>query len=368
MIHVFVGTKAQMIKMGPIMRALQNTGTPYRFIHSGQHQETMNDLIDNFGVKKPDVILHEGSDITGILQMFFWSLRIVIKGIIKPSWIFGENYKQKGFVLNHGDTFSTLLGSVLARIHGLKAVHVESGLRSFNYFHPFPEEIIRILTVRLSHIAYAPGEWAANNLKNSNCIVINTMENTLLDSTRLHLSIQPKPELLPNYPYGLASIHRFENIFKKKQLEWIVEQLISASRQKKILFILHKPTKIKLLEFGLFEKIGGCPNIEIRPRYDHIDFLQLVKAADFLITDGGSNQEECHYMGKPCLIMRAHSERTEGMGENAVLSRYDPQIIQKFLENPQSYNRPSLLERDLSPSTHIVNSLISLSVVGSPSH
>ncbi len=357
MIHIFIGTKAQMIKMGPVMRALQDIELPYRFIHSGQHQETMNDLIENFGVKQPDVLLHEGSDITGILQMLIWSIKTMAKGLLNPTWLWGSVRHENNFVLNHGDTFSTLLGTLLARLHGHKAVHVESGLRSFNYFHPFPEEIIRVLTIRLSHIAYAPGDWAAKNLAGRSCHVINTIENTLLDSTRLHLSAQPKPGLLPDQAYGLASIHRFENIFNKSRLNWIVEKLIYASQKRKILFILHKPTRIKLIEFGLLEKLENCENLELRPRYDHIDFLQLVKASDFVITDGGSNQEECHYMGKPCLIFRAHSERTEGLGKNAVLSRYNDRVIEQFLENPKLYELPSLLDGGSHPSAIIAESL-----------
>ncbi|MFZ5560656.1 MAG: UDP-N-acetylglucosamine 2-epimerase [Pseudomonadota bacterium] len=354
-IHVFIGTKAQLIKMGPVMRLLQDRGISYRFIHSGQHQETMQDLIANFGIKSPDVILHTGRDITGIVQMLLWAAKILFRGFFKPAWLWGS--REKGYVLNHGDTFSTLLGTLLARLHGHQAVHVESGLRSFNFFHPFPEEITRVITMRLSTLAFAPGDWAAANLQKTGCEVVNTQENTLLDSTRLHLAVAAKPGLRPEGPYGLASIHRFENIFDKARLAWIVEQLVLCSQNRRLLFILHKPTRLKLEQGGLLARLEQCPGIELRPRYDHIDFLHLVSGADVVITDGGSNQEECHYLGKPCLIMRAHSERLEGLDANAVLARYDAAIIAGFMREPQRYQRPSLLERGISPSRVIVASL-----------
>lgn len=354
-IHVFIGTKAQLIKMGPVMYALQQAGIPYRFIHSGQHRETMDDLIANFGIKKPDVYLYEGRDITGIIQMLVWALKIVMSGMFRPEALWGS--REKGFVLNHGDTFSTLLGTLLAKLHRHKAVHVESGLRSFNYFHPFPEEIVRVLTIAMSDIAFAPGQWACENLRHFRGVVINTEENTLLDSTRQHLVCTPAPGLRPEVPYAVASIHRFENIFQQERLSWIVDQLITASAECLLLFVMHKPTVIKLHEFGLMDKLEQCPGIELRPRYDHIDFLHLVAGAEFVITDGGSNQEECHYMGKPCLIMRTCTERLEGIGQNAVLSNYDEAVIRDFLVRYRTLGHPSLLEGRVSPSLQIAEYL-----------
>lgn len=354
-IHVLLGTKAQLIKMGPIMRSLAAQGIEYRFIHSGQHQETISDLIANFDIKSPDIFLHKGKDITGIIQMLFWAIKILLTGLFNREWLWGT--REKGYVLVHGDTFSTLLGALLAKMHGHKTVHVESGLRSFNIFHPFPEELTRIITMRLADIAFAPGAWAASNLEKYGCTVIDTHENTLLDSTRLHLNASKNHSIQPSYKYGLVSIHRFENIFDEKRLAWIVDRLIISSKETPLLFILHNPTRIKLEEFGLLKHITNCPTIEVRPRYDHIDFLYLVDKAEFVITDGGSNQEECHYLGKPCLIMRAHTERLEGLDGNAVLSRFDEQVIANFIASFHHLERPSLLQDSFSPSELIARTM-----------
>jgi UDP-N-acetylglucosamine 2-epimerase (non-hydrolysing) len=119
MIHVFIGTKAQLIKMAPVMVELQRRDIPYNFIFSGQHQATVSNIREEFGLKKPDVTLYEGRDITGIVQMLFWSLRIIFYVLTHRQEVWRGD--SGGIVLNHGDTFSTLLGSFLARICGQRS-------------------------------------------------------------------------------------------------------------------------------------------------------------------------------------------------------------------------------------------------------
>ena len=77
MIHVIIGTKAQLIKMAPIMKELQRREVSYNFIFTGQHQETIGELLDNFNIKEPNIILYKGRDITSIFQMFFWSVKLI---------------------------------------------------------------------------------------------------------------------------------------------------------------------------------------------------------------------------------------------------------------------------------------------------
>src|SRR3990167_7948486 len=144
-IHIILGTRAQLIKMAPIMLILQDKKIPYNFIFTGQHKETIKDLRKDFGIKKPDIILHNGKDITGIFQATFWLTKMFFLVIFKKKKIFGE-IKKNDILLTHGDTFSTILGAIMGKLAKIKVAHIESGLRSFNIFHPFPEEINRILT------------------------------------------------------------------------------------------------------------------------------------------------------------------------------------------------------------------------------
>lgn len=358
MIHVFIGTKAQLIKMAPIMVELQRRGIPYNFIFSGQHQATVQNIREEFGLKDPDITLYKGRDITGIFQMLIWSLRILFFSLWNRQKVWQGD--KNGIVLNHGDTFSTLLGSLLARVSGQRSAHVESGLRSFNLFHPFPEELTRILTFWLSNIYFAPGQWALSNLEKYSGTKINTVHNTLLDALRIsEAAVDESSVDIPDHVFAVASIHRFENIFSKSKLTEIVDLLITVSEKTPILFILHKPTEQKLDHFGLRTRLENCPTIELRPRYSYFQFIKLTKHASLVITDGGSNQEECYYMGKPCIIMRATSERQEGLGQNAVISNYSIDEVSRVIDHMDDYEIiPEGL--DTSPSQIIVDALVQL--------
>ncbi len=356
MIHVFIGTKAQLIKMAPVMLELQQRDIPYNFIFSGQHRATVHNIRQEFGLKAPDVTLYSGPDITGMGQMLLWSLRIVYFALRHRDTVWQAD--RDGVVLNHGDTFSTLLGSLLARLAGLRSAHVESGLRSFRLLHPFPEEITRLLTFRLSNIFYAPGEWALANLNQYSGTKVNTVHNTLLDALNISKAAIGQASVdIPDQPFGVVSIHRFENIFSRARLTEIVGLLQRISVQRHLLFILHKPTLEKLRQYGLMSALENCGAIELRPRYTYFEFIKLIGSADFVITDGGSNQEECHYLGKPCIILRQASERQEGLGGNAAICGYDYRKITQILDNLDDYALEPANPAP-SPAKIIVDSLV----------
>lgn len=338
MIHIIIGTKAQLIKMAPIMRALMDHGIAYRYISTGQHRETMDDILANFGLPGPDLHLYEGKDITSIPAMAHWSTRILWQTLRKRHEIFGGD--TKGIVLVHGDTFSTLLGALMGRLAGLKVGHVESGLRSFNLFHPFPEEITRLLTFRLSHVLFCPGAWAVRNVNNQAATKVDTGGNTLADALQHALGNAKISGVdIPQHPFAIVTLHRFENIFSSSALSRLVAIVERIAKHEHLLFILHKPTEKKLREFSLYERLAAIPNVELRPRYDYFRFIKLLSAADFVVSDGGSNQEECHYLGKPVLLLRQATERQEGIGENCLLSTYNPETIDHFVTNWRAYSR-----------------------------
>lgn len=351
MIHLVIGTKAQLIKMAPVMRALRDANLPYRYISTGQHRDTMEEILGNFGLKGPDITLYSGPDITSIPRMLIWATRILWHTLLDRKRIFAND--RHGIVLVHGDTFSTLLGALMGKVARLKVGHVESGLRSHNLMHPFPEEITRLLTFALTDCYFCPGNWAIKNLKRYNGIKIDLGANTLLDSLELAKCKVANIEVdTPPDPYAIATLHRFENVFSKPALKRLVEIVCCIADSKKIVFILHKPTYNKLKEFGLYDTLNSHPRIELRPRYDYFRFIRLITAADFVISDGGSNQEECFYLGKPILLLRQATEREEGLSENCVLSRYDARVIEDFIANFEKFRKPPV-RLELSPSQRI---------------
>ena len=348
MIYVVIGTKAQLIKMAPVMVALRNQGLPYRFISTGQHRETTQGILDNFGLRGPDHTLYDGPDITSIPHMSLWGARLLWRVFRRREEVFG--HKPEGIVLVHGDTLSTLLGALMGRAAGLKVGHVESGLRSYNWLHPFPEEITRLMTFRLTHVHFCPGNWAVDNLCNYRGEKVNVQDNTLKDALRIAMrAIATADVPIPSHPYAIVSIHRFENTFSRKALSRVAATVEKVAKQVPVLFILHKVTERKLRRFGLFEQLKDVPAVEFRQRYDYFRFIKLVLRAEFVISDGGSNQEECHYLGKPILLLRKATERREGLGTNCVLSRHDPDVIQDFLQHYPRYAIRAA-ERASSPS------------------
>lgn len=342
--------------MAPIMQLMERRNISYNFVFSGQHKTTITDIQKEFGIKTPDTTLYTGRDITGIIQMIIWGARILLHVLLNKESVWQGD--KEGVVLNHGDTFSTLLGTVTAKVSGLKSAHIESGLRSFNLFHPFPEEIIRRLTFMFSDLFFAPGDWALKNIEAYRGEKINTINNTLLDSLKASENAINEANIdIPDFDFGVVSIHRFENIFSKKQLTIIIDEINNIAKSSNLLFILHKPTLEKLKQYSLYEKIESNINIELRPRYSYFQFIKLVKASKFVITDGGSNQEECYYLGKPCLILRKATERQEGIGTNACLSEFKPERIEKFIKGINDYKSLKVVNND-SPSDLIVDYLI----------
>ncbi len=233
---------------------------------------------------------------------------------------------------------------LVLRGSGLTVGHVESGLRSFRLFHPFPEEITRLLTFRLSQVLFCPGEWAMGNVAKLRREKINTGSNTLGDTLALAIATERSREHVPSGPYGLVSLHRYENIFSRQSFEaliTLVEEIATAREDGPLLlFVLHPPTARQLERFGLEERLRGNPKIELRPRCTYFDFVTLIEGADFVVTDGGSIQEESSYLGIPCLLMREATERQEGLGANVLLSELAPERIREFGRDPSRWRRP----------------------------
>ena len=359
MIHVVLGTKAQLVKMAPVMVRLRDRDIPYRFIHTGQHRATMDEMLLEFGLKPPDVVLHRGRDVVSLPQMALWAAAILWQCLVRKRAVFGDD--PRGIVLVHGDTFSTLLGALMGRMAGLRVGHVESGLRSFRLFHPFPEEITRLLTFRLSDSLYCPGPWALANVAKYGSERIDTGCNTLADTLALARDPARKQrrrrDHVPHEPYALASLHRYENIFDRKRFEEVVEIVEELAREVRVLFILHPPTERQIDRLGFRERLEDHPGIELRPRYTYFDFVDLLEAARFVVTDGGSIQEESSYLGLPCLLLRRATERREGLGENVVLSGFDRDVIRRFAANPDAVRLPPRAPQK-HPSDAIVDSAL----------
>ncbi len=350
-IAIIIGTKAELIKCMPIMIELQKQKKNYWFIHTGQHP--LGKDCEKFGVKKPDFILSKEPE----MGTKFWSK------INKASllWFFSMIFKIKGkikelnpkYVIYHGDTMSTSAAAIgSSKLINFekkwKNVHLEAGLRSNSLLDPFPEEISRQISDFFSDILLAVSDLTEKNLdKYMKSKKVIKAGNTIVDSSLISYEKAKKMDIkLSKEEYALINIHRHENLKSRDKMKKIIDILenikISA------LWPLHDNTKHYLEKYGLMEKIRGMNNVKIMPLIDYFSFIFLLANCKYLITDGGSIQEESLIFGKPCLILRKRTERQEGLdtGINFLTNlnfNYSKKIIEEIENNlykPRKFKNP----------------------------
>ena len=359
-IYVVIGTRAQLIKMAPIMQELEKQKIPYNFLYTQQHKVTIDSLLNNFNIKTPYInVINHNTEAKTKKILFGWLFKLIL--ILLNPWSRKNLFPQgRGLVITHGDTLTTVWSAIYGKTSGCEVMHIESGLRSFNIFQPFPEEIQRLITFALSNYFVCPNQLAMNNLKHFPGKKLNTEINTMYDSLQFALQkIKSKDYKstirkldLPKQ-FALVSIHRYQNIFSKKQLSTIVTYLIKISNSINLIITLHPSTEKQLVKYGYFQQLRDNSNITLIPRQDFLSFIELSSKTEFIITDGGSNQEEMSYIGKPTILFRNRTERNEGLGENVILSKFNEKVIMNFINNYKKYKRPSL-EINHSPSKKIV--------------
>ncbi|MBQ6587224.1 MAG: UDP-N-acetylglucosamine 2-epimerase [Butyrivibrio sp.] len=358
-IFFFIGTEAELIKVFPVMLELKRRGRKYHIIASGQNDITKSVIFQKTDCGNVDLKLSDEKDIkksaAGLLSWWIKTYRSAASIIRKE---FPEAVNSNSYMIVHGDTVSTYMGARIGRSLGMTVCHVEAGLRSHNIFNPFPEEIDRKLTSSIARLHFAPGEQALSNLQAVKGKAVSTGQNTLLDSLKVSEQIAACEEishiLSEEKPYFVFVMHRQENVANEKLFRAAVMNALQISSEYKCVFILHSITRNALERLGLMDKVENSPNVILLSRVDYFSFMKLLKGSEFVITDGGSNQEELFYMGKPTLIMRKTTERNEGLGENAKLYSDVDEII-SFAHEYRNYIRHT----DLSgtPSSVIADCL-----------
>jgi UDP-N-acetylglucosamine 2-epimerase (non-hydrolysing) len=356
-IHFVIGTRAQLFKMAPIMLECDRRKLAWRWVYTAQHKDTIDQSLKTFGLPQPSyTIISWETEAKTMGSMAKWVASMFVS-LFRSKNILGGYTGKSHIVLTHGDTFTTWFAAIYAKLTRTKVMHVESGLRSFNIFKPFPEEINRLITFRLSDYFACPGQWAVDNLSKYKGIKINTKENTQIDTIRFGLANADKSDFkLPKQKYVVVSLHRYENIFKKDRFEKIIDQLENISEDFLLLMVQHPATFIQLDKLGLRERLKKNKNIQLLPRMEYLPFVKAIKHSEFVITDGGGNQEELYHIGKPTLIFRNETERQEGLGTTAVISKLDPGIINEFIKNYKNYNHKPTSAK-LSPTMIIVDVL-----------
>lgn len=344
-IYFFIGTEAELIKIFPVIIECQKRNALCHIIASGQNNLRKSRILEHMNLNGEILELSKERDIVkSAVGLLSWFLKTKKKaaGLIKNK--FGENNLKGANLIVHGDTVSTMMGAMVGRKLGMQICHVEAGLRSHNLLNPFPEEIDRLITSRMARLHFAPGDVAYQNLKKAKGKVINTKQNTLLDSLNFSKEIPVGSDIteILEEKYFVFVMHRQENLANRSFVCGVVKEITKAAEKQKCVIILHEITRNALVKFNLMDSLKSNINIILQPRVDYFDFMKLLQNASFVITDGGSNQEELYYMNKPCLIMRKTTEREEGIGENARLFNGKASDISTFVN---SINRAGVRER-----------------------
>lgn len=337
---VVYGTTGELIKLAPLLMALERRGTPATTACTGQQPEQIPVMLRDFGLRQPDVWLARGArgrDLTRPGEIPRW-LADVGRGFVRARRALRSAAREapRPLVVVHGDTFTTVLGAAIGRLVRSPVAHLEGGLRSGDWRNPFPEELNRRITSRIATVHYAPGAWAAGNLRRAPLVrgrIVDTGGNTIRDS--LEMAARAEPALaVPEEPFGLVSLHRFELLNDRPAFRAILDVLRDASRRVPMMFIDHPVTAEAIDGAGL----GPLFDDRLRrvPRQRYFPFLALLRRSTFLVTDSGGSQEECAQLGHPCLIHRAVTERRDGLeqGGPVVLSGLSLDVVRRFLDGP----------------------------------
>ncbi|XWN36513.1 MAG: UDP-N-acetylglucosamine 2-epimerase (non-hydrolyzing) [Balneola sp.] len=344
-----VGARPQFIKLAPLSKNLRKHFEEI-IVHTGQHyDEAMSKIFfDELEIKKPDYNLGVGSGSHAFqtAQMMIRIEEVLINE--KPS-----------LVIVFGDTNSTLAASLVTSKMGIKTVHVEAGLRSFN--RSMPEELNRITTDHLSDYLFAPTNTAVKNLineglkdrtENTGDIMVDSV-SYFLEKSKIKSNLLNKLGLVKN-GYYLMTLHRPSTVDDIFLLRKILNELINLG--KKIVFPVHPRTR-KIL--GHIELPKQNNFIFLNP-VGYLDFISLMSNADKIITDSGGIQKEAYILKTPCITLRTETEWVETVenGWNLLLNPHS-EIKFRKIENFKNPDKQKKLFGE-NPSTKMINKLLEI--------
>jgi UDP-N-acetylglucosamine 2-epimerase (non-hydrolysing) len=345
---IIFGTRPEAIKMASLVKAFKGAGEHLetRVCITAQHREMLQQVLDFFNIL-PDYDLNVMKP-----NQTLYTLTADIITQLQPVL---EAY-QPDYVFVHGDTTTTMAASIAAFYAGAKVCHVEAGLRTFDKYSPFPEEINRQITGRIASYHFAPTEQSKRNLVAEHVqeqhIVItgNTVIDALLDSVErvdtyvdkdikyLENIIDPEKKLI------LVTGHRRENHGEGFiHICEALKDIASANPQVLIVYPVHLNPNVQK---PVYELLSGIKNIKLISPLPYPAFVWLMKRSYLILTDSGGIQEEAPSLGKPVLVMRETTERPEAVEAGTVIlvgTNQDKILfeVQRLLHDGQHYTQMS---------------------------
>lgn len=311
------GTRPEAIKMCPVLLHLKNrSGFDVRVAVTAQHRHLLDQVLSVFGVT-PD---HDLDLMLPGQTLFQSTSRIIaaLEGVLKV--------EQPDMVLVQGDTTSTFCGALAAFYGKTPAGHVEAGLRTWDRYQPFPEEVNRVLTTHLASLHFAPTEKSAENLRAEGvaCEDIAITGNPGIDAVlyvRDALEAGrldgPRWEWLDaSRKLILVTAHRRESFGDGFDRICSALNRLSARPDVQIVYPVHPNPNV---QDPVNRWLKNRPNIVLLEPQEYVPFVDLMRRAHILLTDSGGVQEEGPSLGKPILVMREKTERPEAVDAGTVL-------------------------------------------------
>ena len=301
------GARPNFMKIAPVMAALAETGIAAQLLHTGQHYDAaMSDgFFADLGIPHPDHHLEVGSG----------SHAVQTAEVMKRFEPVLESVRPQA-VLVVGDVNSTLACALVAAKRGVRVIHVEAGLRSYD--RQMPEEINRVLTDQISDLLFITEKSALANLQREGIDPerVEFVGNVMIDT--LHRNLEravPSGKTLGAAlsAYAVLTLHRPSNVDDPATLTALLDVIAEINRSLPVVMPLHPRTRGNIDKFGLSAKLDG---LRILPPLGYLDMLGLMRDARLVLTDSGGIQEETTALGVPCLTLRDNTERpitlTEG--------------------------------------------------------
>tara|TARA_X000000950_G_scaffold288169_1_gene403684 strand:- start:28986 stop:30077 length:1092 start_codon:yes stop_codon:yes gene_type:complete len=301
-IHIVGGARPNFIKIAPLLKILdEHKDFIVRFIHTGQHYDfNLSTIIfKDLDLRNPDFFLNinSESDSKQIAKIMLRYEKVILK-------------KLPDLVIVFGDVNSTIASALTAKKYGLKIMHVESGLRSFD--ESMPEEINRKVTDSISDILLTPSRDADQNLIKENICKkkIFNVGNIMIDSLVMCKRKNKKAFNLKRKERSIIlTLHRPENVDDQKQFSSIIDLIQDLQSDYKIIFPVHPRAKKNLEKFNLFKRLKNLRNVDLLKPLGYTDFLVTLNSSTFVITDSGGVQEESTFLRVPCFTLRKNTER-----------------------------------------------------------
>lgn len=330
------GTRPEAIKMAPLVKELKKRKEVECIVCvTAQHREMLDQVLETFDIV-PDYdlnIMKQGQTLTDITIRALKGLEEVIKEV-KPN-----------IVLVHGDTTTTFAGALAAFYNQTDIGHVEAGLRTYDKYSPYPEEMNRQMVSSLSDMNFAPTKLSADNLikegkKKENIFITG---NTVIDAMSTTISDDYQNEVFDwvgNDRMILLTAHRRENIGDSmKSIFKAVKRIVTEFSDVKVVYPIHKNPIVREIANEIF---GDCDKVKLIEPLEVFDFHNFMNKSYIILTDSGGVQEEAPALGKPVLVLRNTTERPEGIEAGTLkLTGTDEETIyeetKKLLTSKEEY-------------------------------